>query len=198
MWRIVTAVVEGDPAEITLRADQELLRDPRVDRDRSTDPVAVARRTTACHGPCERSRRGGDAERAPCSWKPDAHVGFGGIHGAGLSGAYPFHVYAAAKSAIIAFTRALANAYWPQGIRANAIAPGLVLTDRRPHAGTTTRRPRTATTRSASAARRPVSSATTTDPYTRSLQPGTSRAEEFSRVVSRPRPRSSGDRATAS
>jgi NAD(P)-dependent dehydrogenase (short-subunit alcohol dehydrogenase family) len=48
----------------------------------------------------------------------------------GLSGDHPLHLYAAAKGAIISFTRALAGQYWRQGIRANAIAPGLVLTER--------------------------------------------------------------------
>jgi NAD(P)-dependent dehydrogenase (short-subunit alcohol dehydrogenase family) len=47
-----------------------------------------------------------------------------------LSGNHPLHLYAAAKGAIIAFTRVLANEYWRQGIRANAIAPGVVLTER--------------------------------------------------------------------
>lgn len=49
---------------------------------------------------------------------------------AGLSGGHPFHIYAAAKGAIISFTRTLANAYAARGIRANAIAPGMVLSDR--------------------------------------------------------------------
>lgn len=49
---------------------------------------------------------------------------------AGLSGGHPFHVYAAAKGAIISFTRTLAGAYADRGIRANAIAPGMVLSDR--------------------------------------------------------------------
>jgi NAD(P)-dependent dehydrogenase (short-subunit alcohol dehydrogenase family) len=48
----------------------------------------------------------------------------------GLSGNHPLHLYAAAKGAIVAFTRVLANQYWRQGVRANAIAPGVVLTDR--------------------------------------------------------------------
>ena len=38
--------------------------------------------------------------------------------------------YAAAKGGIIAFTQSLAGAYSKDGIRANAVCPGLVLTDR--------------------------------------------------------------------
>lgn len=49
---------------------------------------------------------------------------------AGLSGAHPFHVYAAAKGGVISFTRTLADAYSAQGIRSNAIAPGMVLSER--------------------------------------------------------------------
>ena len=48
----------------------------------------------------------------------------------GLSGNHPLHLYAAAKGAIVSFTRALAAQYWRQGIRANAIAPGVVMTER--------------------------------------------------------------------
>jgi NAD(P)-dependent dehydrogenase (short-subunit alcohol dehydrogenase family) len=48
----------------------------------------------------------------------------------GLSGDHPLHLYAAAKGAIVAFTRVLAGQYWRDGIRANAIAPGTVLTER--------------------------------------------------------------------
>jgi NAD(P)-dependent dehydrogenase (short-subunit alcohol dehydrogenase family) len=47
-----------------------------------------------------------------------------------LAGNHPLHFYAAAKGAIISFTRVLAGQYWRDGIRANAIAPGAVLTDR--------------------------------------------------------------------
>jgi NAD(P)-dependent dehydrogenase (short-subunit alcohol dehydrogenase family) len=43
---------------------------------------------------------------------------------------FPGHVYAAAKGGIISFTRALAGQYAKNGIRANAICPGLVKTDR--------------------------------------------------------------------
>lgn len=48
----------------------------------------------------------------------------------GLSGNHPLHLYAAAKGAIISFTRVLAARYGAQGVRANAIAPGMVLTER--------------------------------------------------------------------
>jgi NAD(P)-dependent dehydrogenase (short-subunit alcohol dehydrogenase family) len=40
------------------------------------------------------------------------------------------HVYVAAKGGIISFTRALAGQYAKNGVRANAICPGLVKTDR--------------------------------------------------------------------
>lgn len=43
---------------------------------------------------------------------------------------FPAHVYVAAKGGIISFTRALAGQYAKSGIRANAICPGLVKTDR--------------------------------------------------------------------
>jgi NAD(P)-dependent dehydrogenase (short-subunit alcohol dehydrogenase family) len=38
------------------------------------------------------------------------------------------HIYAAAKSAVIGFTKSLASYYAPQGIRANVLAPALVET----------------------------------------------------------------------
>ncbi len=50
--------------------------------------------------------------------------------GAALRGASPFHVYTAAKSAVLGLTRALAGTYAKQGIRANVIASGRVITDR--------------------------------------------------------------------
>ncbi len=50
--------------------------------------------------------------------------------GAALRGASPFHVYTAAKSALLGLTRALAGTYAQQGIRANVIASGRVMTDR--------------------------------------------------------------------
>ncbi|HEY6982392.1 glucose 1-dehydrogenase [Reyranella sp.] len=47
-----------------------------------------------------------------------------------LRGNHIAHVYVSAKGGLIAFTRALAGAYSPKGIRVNAICPGIVLTDR--------------------------------------------------------------------
>ena len=47
-----------------------------------------------------------------------------------LRGNHIAHVYISAKGGLIAFTRALAGAYSPKGIRVNAICPGIVLTDR--------------------------------------------------------------------
>jgi NAD(P)-dependent dehydrogenase (short-subunit alcohol dehydrogenase family) len=47
-----------------------------------------------------------------------------------LRGAFPVHVYTAAKGGIIALTKALAGEYAQNGIRVNAICPGIVLTDR--------------------------------------------------------------------
>jgi NAD(P)-dependent dehydrogenase (short-subunit alcohol dehydrogenase family) len=47
-----------------------------------------------------------------------------------LRGNHIAHVYVMAKGGLIAFTRALAGAYSPKGIRVNAICPGVVLTDR--------------------------------------------------------------------
>ena len=47
-----------------------------------------------------------------------------------LKGSFRGHVYTAAKGGIISFTQALAGRYWRDGIRANAIAPGVVLSDR--------------------------------------------------------------------
>src|SRR5215510_6965569 len=49
---------------------------------------------------------------------------------AALRGSFAGHVYVAAKGGIIAFTKALAGEYAQYGIRANAIGPGLVMTDR--------------------------------------------------------------------
>jgi NAD(P)-dependent dehydrogenase (short-subunit alcohol dehydrogenase family) len=49
---------------------------------------------------------------------------------AALRGSFAGHVYVAAKGGIIAFTKALAGEYAQYGIRANAIGPGLVKTDR--------------------------------------------------------------------
>ncbi|HEY8611333.1 MAG TPA: SDR family oxidoreductase [Roseomonas sp.] len=50
--------------------------------------------------------------------------------GAALRGASPFHVYSAAKGAILSLTRALAGHYAKQGVRVNAIASGRVMTER--------------------------------------------------------------------
>ncbi|MEM7407391.1 MAG: SDR family NAD(P)-dependent oxidoreductase [Pseudomonadota bacterium] len=47
-----------------------------------------------------------------------------------LKGNFPGHVYSSAKGGIIAFTQALAGRYWRDNIRANAIAPGLILSER--------------------------------------------------------------------
>ena len=47
-----------------------------------------------------------------------------------LRGNHIAHVYIMAKGGLIAFTKALAGAYSPKGIRANAICPGVVLTER--------------------------------------------------------------------
>lgn len=47
-----------------------------------------------------------------------------------LKGSFRGHVYTAAKGGIISFTQALAGRYWRDAIRANAIAPGIVLSDR--------------------------------------------------------------------
>ncbi|MFN0092074.1 MAG: SDR family NAD(P)-dependent oxidoreductase [Acidimicrobiales bacterium] len=40
------------------------------------------------------------------------------------------HIYSAAKGGVTALVRSLAGRYWKQNIRANAIAPGLILTGR--------------------------------------------------------------------
>jgi NAD(P)-dependent dehydrogenase (short-subunit alcohol dehydrogenase family) len=47
-----------------------------------------------------------------------------------LRGAFPVHVYTAAKGGVIALTRAMACEYAQNGIRVNVICPGVVLTDR--------------------------------------------------------------------
>jgi len=47
-----------------------------------------------------------------------------------LRGNHIAHAYVAAKGGLISFTRALAGAYSPKGIRVNAICPGIVLTER--------------------------------------------------------------------
>lgn len=47
-----------------------------------------------------------------------------------LRGNHIAHVYVNAKGGLISFTRSLAGAYSPRGVRVNAICPGIVLTDR--------------------------------------------------------------------
>lgn len=47
-----------------------------------------------------------------------------------LRGSFSAHVYVAAKGGILSFTRALAGEYARYGIRANAICPGGIMTDR--------------------------------------------------------------------
>ncbi len=47
-----------------------------------------------------------------------------------LQGNFKGHVYTAAKGGIISLTQALAGRYWRDNIRANCIAPGVILTER--------------------------------------------------------------------
>jgi len=47
-----------------------------------------------------------------------------------LQGGHPMHVYSAAKGAILSLTRAIAGTYGKQHVRANAICPGVVLSER--------------------------------------------------------------------
>ena len=47
-----------------------------------------------------------------------------------LRGNHPAHVYSAAKGGVISLTRSLAGVYSEHGVRANAICPGLIKTQR--------------------------------------------------------------------
>ena len=49
---------------------------------------------------------------------------------AALKGMFPAHIYSAAKGGVLSLTRSLAGTYSQQGIRANVICPGLVLSER--------------------------------------------------------------------
>lgn len=49
---------------------------------------------------------------------------------AALQGTFPLMVYGAAKGGVISFTRGLAGQYYKDNIRANAICPGVIMTDR--------------------------------------------------------------------
>lgn len=51
------------------------------------------------------------------------------VSGMALQGNIRFHAYSATKAALIQMTRAVATAYGRQGVRCNAVAPGLVLTE---------------------------------------------------------------------
>jgi NAD(P)-dependent dehydrogenase (short-subunit alcohol dehydrogenase family) len=47
-----------------------------------------------------------------------------------LRGSFPAMVYTTAKGGVVSFTRALAGQYFRDNIRANVIAPGMIMTDR--------------------------------------------------------------------
>lgn len=51
------------------------------------------------------------------------------VSGQALQGNIRFHAYSATKAAMIQMTRAIATAYGRKGVRCNAVAPGLVLTE---------------------------------------------------------------------
>jgi NAD(P)-dependent dehydrogenase (short-subunit alcohol dehydrogenase family) len=69
------------------------------------------------HGIPELKRAGGGAVINMASWMA-------------FRGYSQKHIYTAAKGAIVSFTRSLAGAYAADGIRANAIAPGNIRTER--------------------------------------------------------------------
>lgn len=51
------------------------------------------------------------------------------VSGMALQGNIRFHAYSATKAALMQMTRAVATAYGRKGVRCNAVAPGLVLTE---------------------------------------------------------------------
>jgi NAD(P)-dependent dehydrogenase (short-subunit alcohol dehydrogenase family) len=69
------------------------------------------------HGIPELKKAGGGAVINMASW-------------VAVRGYSPQHIYSSSKGAIISLTRSLAGAYALDGIRANAIAPGVVRTER--------------------------------------------------------------------
>ena len=70
-----------------------------------------------------------------CGFVPSTMIAGGGAvinisSVAALRGFVPSHVYSAAKGGLISFTRSLAGSYSDDGVRANVICPGLILTER--------------------------------------------------------------------
>lgn len=51
------------------------------------------------------------------------------VSGMALQGNIRFHAYSATKAAMIQMTRSIATAYGRKGVRCNAVAPGLVMTE---------------------------------------------------------------------
>jgi NAD(P)-dependent dehydrogenase (short-subunit alcohol dehydrogenase family) len=47
-----------------------------------------------------------------------------------IQGGHPVHIYSAAKGAVLSFTKTIAGTYAKQLVRANAICPGIILSDR--------------------------------------------------------------------